>query len=78
MPATLAALEPDRFGPLALEATATQIFDLIAHRGPAPRAPWLRAVFSVPDRRPEHAARLFESGTVPLTVQARIRALQSA
>lgn len=74
MPQTLAALEPERFGPVAVEAIALQVADLIARRATASRAPWLRAVFSVPERRPDHAARLFETGAVPPSVQARISA----
>lgn len=39
--------------------------------GEAPVAthPWLRAVFSIPNRPPEHALRLFENGKVPAGIE---------
>lgn len=35
----------------------------------APSAAWLRAVFAVPQRPPEHARRLFATGGVPASVE---------
>jgi hypothetical protein len=39
-----------------------------------PTQPWLRGVVQAPDRRPEHARRLFESGGVPDAVEAFLAA----
>jgi hypothetical protein len=75
----LAAVGPVPLATQSVAVVGAQIAHQIGQRlrgvsEAAPRAPWLRAVWSVPSRRPMHAARLFATGAVPEAVRAVIDA----
>ena len=89
-PPALAEFDTARLGDEALETLALQCAAIgwayqAKRRGEAlpaglpawvttPKAPWLRGVSAVPDRRPEHARRLFLAGRTPAALEVFLAA----